>query len=139
MSCDYCVWHCDPLPDAETAATTFEALCEEDDSIVNAHPSVADFYHELIAIHPELGNLPENEIDETPWSCSFQRSPGYIIMNCRWDFEEYCYKLIKELAIKHGLCLYDPQSDVVIRPDTTHQPSMISPKKDPLFWRMLRH
>ena len=46
-----------------------------------------------------------------PWSVAFDRSDGHIIMCCVWSKADYVGELVKDMAAKHGLAFYDPQSD----------------------------
>lgn len=95
-------------------------LCESDVSGVVASPAIDAFYAELTAKHPDLDDVPEDRIDDTeycPWSIRFDRSPGHLIMCCVWSRAEYVSQLIASLAKKHGLAVYDPQSDRITYPD----------------------
>jgi uncharacterized membrane protein YuzA (DUF378 family) len=38
-------------------------------------------------------------------------------MSCLWSKATYVHQLVQDLARKHGLAVYDPQSDVVTYPD----------------------
>lgn len=120
MSCDYAVWFPHKhLSDAEAGAM-YLALCDGDTSGVLAHPSVDAFYDELVAKHPEIDDIPDDQVDDhdlCPWSVAFDRSGGHLIMCCVWSKANDVDALLKPLARKHGLALYDPQSERVHYPD----------------------
>ena len=84
------------------------------------HPSIDAFYAELTATHPEVDRIPETRTgdhDYCPWSCKLDHSAGHVIMCCVWSKASDVHKLVRSLARKHGLALYDPQSEEVIYAD----------------------
>jgi len=108
------------LTDAE-ASTLYGELCDSVTSGVTPHPAIEAFYSELTAKHPEIDAIPDDRIDDTdycPWSIAFDRSPGHLIMNCVWSKAEYVDGLIRQLARKHGLAVFDPQSGKIQYPDS---------------------
>jgi len=103
----------------EEAGEVYEALADGDSEDLAAHAAVADFYAELTQKHPEIDDVPEGRIDDTdycPWSCELDHSEGHLIMCCVWSKAEYVYDLVKGLALKHGLAMYDPQEGHVTYP-----------------------
>jgi hypothetical protein len=119
MSCDYSVWHTTTRLNSAEAGELYARLCEGDISSVTDHPGIEAFYQELTTMHPEIDDIPDDEIDNTdhcPWSVAFDRSNGHIIMCCVWSKAEYVGNLVPRLAAKHGLTFYDPQSETVIDP-----------------------
>jgi hypothetical protein len=104
----------------EEAGKLYVCLCDGDASGVAPHPAIDAFYAELTAKHPEIDKLPEKKIDDhdySPWSYKLHRSPGHVIMSCVWPKATDVHRLVQKLARKHGLVLYDPQSDVATYPD----------------------
>ena len=124
MSCDYAVWFPHKrLSDAE-AGELYRALCDGDTSGVQAHPAIGVFLAELTARHPQIDDVAEEEIDNhdlCPWSVAFDQSPGHLIMCCVWSKADYVGQLVRDLALKHGLALYDPQSEKISYPDGSSQ------------------
>lgn len=119
MSCDHSVWFPHRHLSNEEAAALHAALCDGDASGVQAHPAVDAFYAELVALHPEIDGVPEDQVDDLdlcPWSCAFDRSEGHIILSCVWSRAERVSDLLRSLARKHGLALYDPQEEHVHHP-----------------------
>ena len=122
MSCDFLVWHPEKRVNSKEAQNLYLRLCESDVSGVSAHPGVDAFYAELTAKHPEIDTIPEERIDDhdyCPWSCALDHSPAHVILSCVWPKANYVGALVAELARKHGLALYDPQSDQVTYADGT--------------------
>jgi len=104
----------------QEASVLYATLCNGDYSGVISNSSVNMFYDELTAKHPEIDNVPDEEIDNTdlcPWSVAFDRSDGHIIICSVWSKAEYVFELILNLAGKHGLATYCPQSKIIIYPD----------------------
>ena len=65
MSCDYSVWHtASPLSSAE-AGELHVRLCDGDASEVLPHPGIAAFYAELTAQHPEIDDIPRDQVGNT--------------------------------------------------------------------------
>jgi hypothetical protein len=120
MSYDLGVWYPEKRIEYKEAGQLYVRLCDGDTSGVVPHPAIDAFYAELTAKYPEIDTVPEEKIDDhddCPWSCKLDRSPGHVIMSCVWPKATDVHDLVASLARKHGLALYDPQSDVVIYPD----------------------
>ena len=130
MSCDYAVWHTEARLTTAEAAQLYHALCEGNTSGVSPNPAVDAFYAEITALHPEIDDIQEEDIDDhdlSPWSIAFDRSPGHLVMCCIWPKADYVGDLVLRLARKHGLAMFDPQSELIVYPDT--------PEKKP-WWRL---
>ena len=130
MSCDFGVWFPSEQLNDEEATALYHRLCEDDAAGVVANPAVDAFYEELTELHPEIDDVPEDEynVDLCPWSVAFERSPGHILTSCVWSKAEYVADLLRRLAEKHGLCLYDPQQGQVVVPDVPgREPPYVEP------------
>jgi hypothetical protein len=120
MSFDLGVWYPQKRIRNEEATELYLRLCDGDTSGVLPNPAIDAFYAELIARHPEIDMIPEEKIDDhdyCPWSCKLDYSPSHVVMSCVWSKATYVHQLVRGLARKHGLALYDPQSEEVIYPD----------------------
>ncbi len=120
MSCDFGVWYPDRrLTDAE-AGERYVRLCDSQvEGEVVEDPAVGAFYTELTRLHPEIDDVPEDRIDDTeycPWSVAMDRSDGHVIMACVWSRADYVRQLVRDLARKHGLAVFDPQEGRVFYP-----------------------
>jgi hypothetical protein len=120
MSCDFGVWFPHERLSNEEACKLYIKLCQGDVSGVHPHPAVDAFYAELTALHPEIDTIPEERLDDhdyCPWSCALDRSPAHVIMPCVFSQGLHVERLVKDLARKHGLAVFDPQSGVIGYPD----------------------
>ena len=120
MSCDFGILSLERRLTNQEASNLYGALCDGDTSGVVASSSIDAFYSELTAKHPELDDVPEEDIDNTdlcPWSIAFDRSPGHLIISCVWPKADYVYGLVAELARKHNLALFSPQAEIIVYPD----------------------
>ena len=119
MSCDFGVWFPSQQLDSSAAGELYGSLCQGDTSGVEPSSAIDAFFLELTSIHPEIDDVPEEavgDMDRCPWSIAFDRSPGHLIMCCVWSKAEYVEALIKRLASKHGLVVYDPQASAITYP-----------------------
>lgn len=138
MSCDFGVWSPSRRLDDAAAGQLYVALCEGDTTGVEPSPAIDAFYSELTSMHPEIDDVPEDDVDNTdlcPWSIAFDRSPGHLIMSCVWSKAEYVEGLVKRLASKHGLAVFDPQSEKIVYPDKGVRPQLPARKLRKPWWR----
>jgi hypothetical protein len=120
MSCDYGVWYSETSVTKEEAAKIYIALCEEWPSLEGENASVRDFYNDLTKRWPEVDTIPEERIDDhefSPWSCEISHSGMAVVTACVWPMAGKVGSFIEELAIKHTLVFYDPQSERVLLPE----------------------
>ena len=120
MSYDLAVWNTKSRLSNEEAVKLYHQLCDNIITGIAPHPGIEAFFSELTAKHPEIDDVPDERIDDTdycPWSIAFDHSPGHLIMPCVWSKAEYVDGLIRTLARKHGLAVFDPQSGTVSYPD----------------------
>ena len=125
MSCDYCVLSLPSRLPVNEVAALYQRLCASDTNGVVASPAIDAFYEEITTKHPQIDDVPEDKLDDhdfSPWSIAFDRSPGHLIMCCVWPKADYVGALVLELAKKHGLVVYDPQSNRAIYPDDGPKP-----------------
>jgi hypothetical protein len=125
MSCDFGVWFPHRRLSNREAIELYHRLCEGDISGVQPHPAVDAFYAELTAKYPEIDTVPEDRIgdyDYCPWNCALDRSPAHVIMTCVWPKADYVGRFVDEIARKHGLAVFDPQSERITSPDDSPRP-----------------
>ena len=114
MSCDFAVWYPDRHLTDEQAGVVYHLLCEGESDGVAPHPAIDAFDQEITARHPEIDDVPEEQLDNTelcPWSIAFDRAPGHLMMCCVWSKADYVERLVKELACKHGLAVFGPRRE----------------------------
>lgn len=113
MSWDCAVWHSNVVKNKEDAGKLYNKLCDGDTSLVGPTQRIQDFYEELTSKHPEIDDVNEDEIDNLdlcPWSITFDKSEGHIIMSCAVNKAEYVSDLIQKLAKKYELSFFEPQN-----------------------------
>ena len=114
----YCaVWHCNSVKNKEDAEILYRRLCEGDTSLIGPTQRTQEFYEELTAKHPEIDDISQDEIDNLdlcPWSITFDKSEGHIIMSCILIKAEYINTLVQDLAKKYELSFYEPQEMVFL-------------------------
>jgi hypothetical protein len=119
MSFDLGVWYPHENLSNKQAGERYARLCESQIDEAKPHPSVNAVYEELTAKHPEIDTISEDRIDDhdyCPWSCALDRSSGHVIMPSIWSKAEYVDSFVHSLAAKHGLAVYDPQSERITYP-----------------------
>lgn len=120
MSFDLGVWYPQKRISNQQASELYGRLCDGDTSGVVPHAEIDAFYAELTARYPEIDTIPEEKVgdfDYCPWNCSLDRSPAHVIMSCVWSQATNVAEFVESLARKHGLAIFDPQSDKVFYPD----------------------
>src|SRR5690242_16224790 len=113
MSYDLGVWYPYERLSDEEAGNLYAGLCEGTVEPPRAHPAIDAFYAELTAKHPEIDTIPDDRIgdhDYCPWSCEHDRSEGHVLIACVWSKAEYVDAFVAQLARKHWLAVFDPQS-----------------------------
>jgi hypothetical protein len=117
MRWDCAVWHSNSVKNREDAEMLYIKLCGGNTSLIGPTQRIQDFYEELTAKHPEIDDISEEEIDNVdlcPWSSTFDKSEGHIIMSCIIIKHEYINELVQDLAKKYELSFYEPQNKVFV-------------------------
>lgn len=115
MSFDLAVWHESSAIDSRAAQKKYEAMCAGVD-LPMQHESIAQFINVVTREYPQIDDWDEDDLDDCPWSCEFDESPGHCILNIRWGREEELVPKLIHMAKELGLTCYDPQSGVVHHP-----------------------
>jgi hypothetical protein len=116
MSFDLSVWYSSQPVGPEEGGPFHVALCEGHHDGLESSPRVRRFVDELIARYPQIDDVPEDKVDECPWTIAFDQSEGHVIMCIAWSRAEEMKSIVHGLADKHGLVCYDPQADEVHNP-----------------------
>lgn len=138
MSYDFAVWHTIFRLTNEDAQDLYLRLSRGVTGGVTPHPSVGEFYAELTATHPELNDVPRerrDDIDYCPWSVPISRSPGHLIVSYVWSKEEYVRGLIRTLARKYGLPVFDSRSGIISYQDARKAPQESSSASRGQWWK----
>jgi len=73
------------------------------------------FLTDLEAKWPDL-DLPRANWQNSPWSSGFFVNDGSIVLNIQWPRAEEVARHVNELTERHGLQLFDPQTEQLILP-----------------------
>src|SRR4051812_35676555 len=104
MSFDLAVWYSDKAPSVTEAGELYVKLCNQEWIPTEEHPSVEAFYQELCRAYPEIDTLPDDQVDDCPWTCAHDRSGLHVIVAMSWgDRSTKAAELIVELSARHGL------------------------------------
>jgi hypothetical protein len=121
MSFDLSVWSGNSRIASSRAGQIHERLCRgERPTELQADPNIARFYRELTSRWPEIDGIPDQQVDDTnvcPWSSALDHSDAHVLISCVWSAAEQVYSFVQQMAQKHRLVLYDPQSDEVHAPE----------------------
>jgi hypothetical protein len=119
VSYDLGVWYSEKSLSSKEAEAIYLRLCEDGPHLEGESQAVRNFYSELVEHWPEIDTIPEKKIgdhDFCPWSCALDSSGMSVTMSCVWPMAEKVAAFVSDLATKHELVLYDPQTGNVYLP-----------------------
>jgi len=118
MSFDLAVWHEPSGITSQEAADRYGQLVQVEPvpGAVPGHPQVAAFFQELTAEYPDLGSLPIDDLDGSPWSAGLTVTDTAVLMSMSWSRVDVVATVVRKLADQHGLVLFDPQDNTVNHP-----------------------
>lgn len=61
--------------------------------------------------YPCIDSLSDDEIDDSPWSCDFDKGEGHIIVSMVFSRASEVGNFIWELLEQYELIVFDPQAD----------------------------
>lgn len=118
MSFDLGVWYSpQSLSDAE-AGECFAAF-RSDGGVtcrVAGNERLAEFVDALTSRYPQIDDLADDQIDACPWNVPFDVSEAHVTIPIMWSRMTEIAPVVMELAERHGLVCYDPQSRKVHLP-----------------------
>jgi hypothetical protein len=85
------------------------------------HERIKRFVTDLTADYPQIDDLPEEKLNDCPWSCAFDWGTSWVIMSMVWSRCQETAKAIFHLSRQHGLALFDPQTEFAYLPDDVVQ------------------
>lgn len=118
MSYDLAVWYPHRKFSNGEAGKIYSTLWNEGSELA-PHQKVTNFYIELTRLHPEIGDIPEDQVDDLelcPWSAPHDVTDRYVVMHFVYSHAGAVSQMIAKLAQKHSLALYDPQQAKVYIP-----------------------
>ncbi len=120
MSFDLGVWYSSQPLTAAEAEERYSALHGNENGngngMGNANGQAAmderltRFVDELTSRYPQIDDVADDEIDACPWTLTFEFSPTHVRMPVMWARAEEIAPVVMEIADRHGLVCYDPQS-----------------------------
>jgi hypothetical protein len=119
MSFDLAVFSAAAPLTADEAREVYLRLSDEDDwsQWLKEDERVDRFAREIRQRWPDIDDLPEDEVDASPWSVGFDVSPAHMIVSFVWSTADEAVPAFIEMARRHGLYVFDPQEDVLILPN----------------------
>ena len=76
-----------------------------------ASASLDNFVQSLEDKYPCIDTLPDEDLDDSPWACGFDKGDGYIIVSMAFSQAEDVGNFIWSLLEKNKLIVFDPQAD----------------------------
>lgn len=116
MSYDLAIWHGTRDLSSEEAELEFANLCQADATLVHPNARLEAFVNQLTKKYPKLDDLPEDRLDESPWTSGFDTLENFCHLPIAWSRIEEVVPYTIKLALQHGLTCLDPQSGRVYQP-----------------------
>ncbi|RZQ51297.1 hypothetical protein C1E23_20260 [Pseudoalteromonas phenolica] len=73
--------------------------------------ALKSFISALETKYPCIDRLSDDEIDESPWSCDFDKGDGHIIVSMVFSRASEVGNFVWGLLEQHELIVFDPQAD----------------------------
>ncbi|KDN26938.1 hypothetical protein VFDL14_18545 [Vibrio fortis] len=61
--------------------------------------------------YPCIDTLSDDEVDDSPWSCGFDKGEGHIIVSMVFNRASEVGNFVWSLLEQHELIVFDPQTD----------------------------
>ena len=74
-------------------------------------PEFHSFVHALEEKYPEISTYSDDDVDNCPWSCDFDKGDGYVIVSMVFSRAEEIGNYVWDLIQQYPVIVYDPQSD----------------------------
>jgi hypothetical protein len=118
VSFDLGFWREVRSPDPTEASATYLRLLRRDTAGLEPSDAIQDFLSEVTKRFPEIDDIEdEDELEECPWTCAFDKSTCHVIVTMRWGCEEDVAPWLIETANRHGLVCFDPQAGETHAPE----------------------
>lgn len=79
-------------------------------------PRLVAFITELSRRYPSIDEVPERDVDRSPWSNGFEIAGDLVWLNVTWSRAQEVARHVAKVAEQTGVIIYDPQEDRVILP-----------------------
>lgn len=110
MSFDLAFWRSSGDESTEQAARIYHQLIDGVHGAVDPSPLVAAFYRAATMTYPELS---EDNAEESPWAAAIDVTDEGIITPISPSRSREVTEVLLDLAARHGLTAYDPQTRAV--------------------------
>lgn len=116
MSFDLFAWNA-PIPkSAVHAATLLAKSADVGLGVFEPGNALRDFRSALLAEYPSLEDFAGSEAERSPWAMTPTESDRLVEIHVRWGAEGSVLLQIVELALRHGIVLFDPHGPDVHAP-----------------------
>ena len=118
MSYDISVWSIPRVFSRQDAIQAWSDICDDDGTFepFEDSPKLGEFQRELEDKYPQIDTLPDDKIDESPWSCGFEPEGPTLTLSCVWSRAEEMSDYVFDLAMKHNLAVFDFTSELIYMP-----------------------
>jgi hypothetical protein len=79
-------------------------------------PRLTSFITELSRKYPSIDDVPERDLDRSPWANGFDVEGDLVWLNVSWSRAQEVARHVAKVAEQTGVVIYDPQEDRVILP-----------------------
>ncbi|UWM49134.1 hypothetical protein N0X72_08900 [Streptomyces carpaticus] len=107
MSFDLAFWYQSFSPTAESAARVYSQLTEGHVREVEESPAIEAFCQDVYSIYPDM---TERNMHDSPWASPLYVTGGCVIAAVSWSRSDEVCPVLLELASRHGLVAYNPQT-----------------------------
>lgn len=111
------VWEGERPASDDDAAQTFESLYDryvENEDPAEPTPKIAEFVRTLLATFPDVDDLGDDEVDDSPWAAGpllgEASGPFIYFAMVTNDAARRAWELARSTADQLGLIAFDPQS-----------------------------
>ncbi len=127
MSYDLALFSTDVGTTNKEVAAYYVACCDAEQPDGPPNPDLDRAFAEIAEQYPDLATIPDEDLDDCPWSAGFDKGPRHLVMCMRWSRAEDMARFINRIAARHDVILYDPQEDESFRdqqqlPDSAKRP-----------------
>ncbi|WP_221801521.1 hypothetical protein [Oceanobacter mangrovi] len=95
----------------EEVKAAYLSSCEGAPSSWPQSEALKSFVAALESKYPCIDTLSDEEVDNSPWSCSFDKGEGHIIVSMVFSRASEVGNFVWSLLEQHELIVFDPQAD----------------------------
>ena len=121
MSYDVAAWEGERPSDDAAAASEFEQLYELSQDVEPPSRAIREFVDRLLARHPDLTELDDDEVDDCPWADGpllGNASGSFIYFSLVPSSADEILPFVVETAEAAGLVAFEPQTGKLLTGDS---------------------